>query len=310
MQTEAQSESNDLKEFNERDKESWIKEYESIGLKLHCLINVEEDKIRENIAHAMTLGLPEIWPSENKDKHGNVNEVEILICAGGPSLLDSFEEISQRQREGAKVVALANVARMLWENGIQPDAHVLLDAKPRNATFVLPELDCWHFISSQCDPSVFEAAKDKRVMLYHAVNNDAEFDVLHEHYTKKADESGDQRDAVWVPVQGGSTITMRAIRLFTLLGYKNFHTFGFDSCLKDEKHHAYEQPDADKHKVFRFDFEGTTYHVSPWMLAQFMEFQEFVKLFGMGINLQVHGDGLVADFIQKAYTKHEIKLEE
>lgn len=296
----------DLQRVNEGNE--WDVEYKSLGLKLKCALNVEEDKIRENIAHALSLGLPEIWPSQPKDKDGNENEQELLICAGGPSLLDSFEEIADLQRTGAKVVALANTAGFLLREGITPDAHVLLDAKPRNATFIQKDLDCWHFISSQCDPSVFEAAKDKRVMLYHAVNNDDEFDVIKDHYD--AIESDDPREKAWIPVQGGSTITMRAIRLFTLLGYKNFHTFGFDSCLRDKKHHAYEQPDADKHKVFKFDFEGTTYHVSPWMLAQFMEFQNFVKLFGMNINLNVHGDGLIADFIHKAYTKHNVKIEE
>ena len=100
---------NDLARVN--DGNEWDVEYPSIGLKLKCALNVEEDKIRENIAHALTLGLPEIWPSENKDKDGNVNEQEIILCAGGPSLLDSFDEIAELQSNGAKVVALANTAR-------------------------------------------------------------------------------------------------------------------------------------------------------------------------------------------------------
>ena len=294
----------DLNEQN-----SWDVNYPSIGLQLKCLLNTEEDKVRENIAHALTLGLPEIWPCENKRYENGErieNETQILICAGGPTLLEHIEEIRDRQNAGAKVVALANVAHLLLAHDIRPNAHVLLDAKPRNAEFVT-NCNTTLFISSQCDPKVFENAlkTDNDVFLYHAVNNDEEFEVIRDHYSDK-----DGIEGAWVPVQGGSTITTRTIRLFTLLGYKNFHTFGFDSCMKGEQHHAYEQPDADKQKVFKFDFEGTMYRMTPWMMGQFMEFQTFVKMFGMSINLEVHGDGLIADFIHKAYGQHQIKIEE
>ena len=35
-----------------------------------------------------------------------------------------------------------------------------------------------------------------------------------------------------------------------------------------------------------------------WMLSQFMEFTNFVKAFGMNLNIKVHGDGLISHLIK------------
>ena len=293
MQTADQSESN-----------SWQQTYESLGLTLECQLNTDQDVICENIKHALTLGLPEIWPCANRiEERGELieNDTNLVICAGGPSLLEHIDEIRDRQINGAKIVALANVAHLLLAHDIRPNAHVLLDAKPRNADFIT-NCETTLFISSQCDPKVFENAlkTDNQVMLYHAVNNAQEADTLNEHYQQKADETGDPQEGVWVPVQGGSTITMRAIRLFTLLGYSKFHMYGWDSCFLNDSHHAYEQPDADKQRVMKMQFEDRVFRVTPWMISQALEMQNFVKMFCMNIDLAVHGEGLIAYIIKCA----------
>jgi len=271
----------ELQAFKERDKEAWEVEYESLGIKLHCLLNTDEDKIRENIKANLDRGHPQIWPHKEQ-------ETQCVLCAGGPTLREHIEDIKEHQAQGGKVIALANVAHLLIENNIRPNAQVLLDAKPRNAKFILPGVETTLFIASQCDPTVFEAAEQtgNKIYIWHGVNNDQEFEVIHE------------RGEPWIPVQAGTTITVRAIRLFNILGYKNFHIYGFDSCYKDGVHHSYEQPDADKHKRFKLEFEGKVFTVSPWMIAQFMEFAKFVKAFGMNLNLNIHGDGLISHLIK------------
>jgi Protein of unknown function DUF115 len=268
---------------------SWSQKYESIGLTLECVLNTDEAKIRENITANLKRFHSRVWPHK-------AQETPVVICAGGPSLLDSIEEIREKQINGAKVIALANTAHVLVKHGIRPNAHVLLDAKPRNAEFILPNVETTYFIASQCCPEVFDKAEatGNRILMYHAVNNDEEFQCI-----KDVEE-------MWVPVQGGSTITMRAIRLFTLLGYMNFETYGWDSCLRDGRHHAYEQPDADKQRVFKFEVEGKLFKVTPWMISQAFELINFVKMFCMNININVHGDGLIAHIIKQASIKHSI----
>lgn len=272
---------------------SWEVNYPSLGLNLHCVLNTDEDTIRRNIEHSLTLGLKEVWPCKQQD-------TEVIICAGGPSLLDHIDEIRERQAQGAKVIALANVAHLLLAHGIRPNGHILLDSKPRNAEFIV-NCETTLFISSQCDPKVFENAlkTDNEIYLYHAVNNPEEFEVISNHY----------KEDPWLPIQGGSTITTRAIRLFTILGYKNFHIYGWDSCFMNDSHHAYEQPDADKHKSFKFEFEDRIFRVTPWMISQALEMPTFIKQFCMNINMQVHGEGLIAYIIEKA-CKLNVNIEE
>jgi len=290
--------SNEIKVLNQEEQaeflqeQSWTKEYPSLGLRLECALNTDEGKIRENIRENLKRGHDQIWPYKAQD-------TEVCICAGGPSLKENLEDIKERQFQGAKVVALANTAHVLVNAGIRPNAHILLDAKPRNATFILPNVETTYFIASQCDPEVFEVAEKtkNKIFIWHGANNPEEFEVLN--------ETGEP----WIPVQGGSTLTVRAIRLFNILGYSNFHVYGFDSCYLDGKHHSYEQPDADKHKRLKLHFEGRDFTVSPWMIAQFMEFQDFVKAFGMNINLKVHGDGLVSHLIERG-AKSTVNIEE
>lgn len=273
-------------------KDTWEVDYSHIGVKLECALNTDEDKIRDNIRINMQRPHPQIWPHKTQD-------TEICICAGGPSLPDYIEDIKERQVNGAKVIALANTAHLLAHHGIRYNAHMLLDAKPRNATFIMPGIETTYFIASQCDPEVFERAEEtgNDIFLYHAVNNAEEFEILH------------NSEDPWIPVQGGSTLTFRALRLFNILGYQNFHVFGFDSCYGEgDTHHAYEQPDADKHKKLKLEFEGREFQISPWMLAQFLEFTTFVKNFGMNLNMQVHGNGLMSYLIERG--SGQIKLEE
>ena len=262
--------------------ETWKVNYPSINLELNCVINTEKDQIENNIRTNLTRDVSKVWPYKQQD-------TQVAICAGGPSLIDHLEDIKELQFNGGKVVALANVAHILLKHGIRPNAHVLLDAKPRNAEFITG-CETTFFIASQCDPEVFDRAEKtgNPIYMYHAVNNDDEFQMIHEAEDR------------WVPIQGGSTITMRTIRLFNILGYHKFHMFGWDSCYKGGSHHAYEQPDADKHKKFKFEFEDRLFTVSPWMLSQALESVNFFKSFCMNIDICVHGNGLIAHIIKKS----------
>ncbi len=274
--------------------------YESLGLKLECVINTPSEKIHENIKTNIRRGHPQVWPcNPMKRVNGELvkNDVVLGIVAGGPSLADSIEDIRELQVSGGKIVALANTARFLVDNGIRPNAHVLLDAKPRNAEFVVPCVKTTYFIASQCDPSVFDEAEKtgNDIYIWHAVNNDSDFQEITDHYE------------MWVPVQSGATIALRALRLFSILGYSRFEMFGFDSCKIDGKHHAYEQPDADSQPSFKLSVNDRVFDVSPWMINQFMEFMEIIRREGAEWEMKVHGDGLIAYLVKEGA---KIALEE
>lgn len=267
--------SQDLSDWNEF-------KYEGLGLTIYAKLNTDQDKIKDNIEKNIAKGRPQVWPHKE-------TEIKCLIVAGGPSLKDYLEVVREKQKEGAKVVALANTAKYLLKHGIRPDCHVLLDARPNNSKFIDDSLDCTYLVASQCDPSVLDKLDGKeKVFIWHAVNSDKEFELINSAYPQ------------WIPIQGGSTIALRAFRLLHVLGYHNFEVFGMDSCYLDGKHHSYEQPAADDSDIKEIGLNGHKFKCNGWMIQQAMDFLKMVKMFGQNWNMIVHGPGLISTMIKEA----------
>lgn len=263
-----------------QENRTWQKiEYPELGLTINAALNVPDKQIVAHIRENCKRGLPQVWPHATQD-------TEVVICAGGPSLNEGIEEIRQLQKKGAKVIAIANTAKLLLDNGINPVGHVILDAREGNVNF-LTGTECTYFVSSQCNPKVFDRLKDKKVFMWHAINTPEEVEVIKEHYES------------WVPIQGGNTITLRALRLFQVLGYYRFHLFGMDSCNIEGKHHAYAQPAADDMEEIVIGLNGRPFKCTAWQIQQAMEFMKMVKAFGQDWEMQVYGNGLISHMIKE-----------
>ena len=92
-----------------------------------------------------------------------------------------------------------------------PSAYVMVDAREFNARFVEKVIpDCKYFIASQCHPSVFDKLPKERTYIWHTTAESIN-DLLAKEYKN------------WYPVPGGSTILLRTIPLFRMLGFKRFH---------------------------------------------------------------------------------------
>jgi len=256
-------------------------EYKDIGITIEGQLNTDPEKLRSNIATNIRRDHEQVWPHQEQ-------ETIVAIVGGGPSLVKHLDTLREAQKEGAKVVALANTAHLLVQHNIRPSAHILLDGKPNNANFIVDDLDCKYFVASQCDTSVFDKleALGRKVYIWHAVNNDQEFKEIHDHYGK------------WVPIQGGPTIMLRALRLFSVLGYYKFDLYGFDSCVIDGQHHAYEQESANDENAVKIGCNGKEFSVRAVDIQQAMEFIKTVKHFGQNWKLRVHGDGLIEHMIR------------
>jgi len=257
--------------------------HESLGLTIYASLNTSKEKIFDNIRTNIASGYPQVWPHTE-------NKLKVALVAGGPSLEETLPDLKKAVSKGYRVVALANVARELVKHGIPIHSHILLDAMPNNASFIT-DTDCTYLVASQCDPSVIKTIGDKgyrKIHLWHAVNDEEDFKFIGELMGE------------WVPVQGGSTITLRALRLLHILGYHKFEVFGFDSCIYKGKHHAYDQPNADNFDIHTIGLNGRKFDVHPWMIQQAMDFIKMVKIFGQKWEIIVHGDGLIANMIKEA----------
>lgn len=231
---------------------------------------VNSPDITENIKSAIKLPFPLLVEQPEHDGHA-------VIIGGAASLASTLESIKQRAENGQHVFALNNTYRYLCENGINPDYHVMLDARPENAAFV-PD-DCKALYASQCHPKVFE--KVSEATIWHTA-------------TDGIQEVIDGRESTLIG--GGSTVGLRAMVVAYVMGYRKIHVYGMDSSYHENEHHAYEQDLNNNEHVIDVVCNGVNYKAAPWMVNQAEEFKDLAcQLTQMGCVLTVHGTGLIPD---------------
>jgi hypothetical protein len=91
-----------------------------------------------------------------------------MVLCGGPSLNDFEDEIIKLRNEGMPMVTCNGTYNWAVERGLNPSMQMIIDARPFNKRFTRPVVDgCKYFISSQCDPSIFEGLPKENTWLWH-----------------------------------------------------------------------------------------------------------------------------------------------
>lgn len=220
----------------------------------------------------------------------NPTDQEIVICSAGPSLAEYIEEIRERQKNGAKVIAVKHAIDTLKLHGIKPWAVVLLDPRGHVEGFVKnPDPDPVYFVASMCDPSVVKVLNENKckVVGYHALVNAGEMNEM-----IPSD----------LPFAGGSATATRSIALFAdMFGYKRFHIYGLDLCHRQKPNMEETGPDGQKKYMeiaigtngYANKYLTRTFWTEGQFLAQSNEIQDLIKN-RKDLTLEVHGDGLAA----------------
>lgn len=263
-------------------------------LKLEGDLNVGEFGLLDNVRKNVTRQLPQVDRHDDQDRH-------LIIAAGGPSLKENFDELREELWKGAALLAVNGAANWLMEQNIRPLMVAILDGLPESVEFVRePILGCKYLLASQAHPDIFEACKDREVLVWHTCATDAEKQVLRKYY-----------DGRFHQILGGSTIGLRALMLARVLGFRFFHIFGMDSCYgSDGGHHAYSQPWNDADKVGKVWCANRIFYCSPWQVSQAQEFQDFIRHHGKAFHLQFYGDGLLAHIVRTGAELINTNLEE
>lgn len=250
-------------------------------------VNVSHEAIWANIEANVSRELPRFLGAI---PHGGT----AVICAGAPSIRDEESQVGIRlhARRGARIITVNNAWKTL-PKGLWPDAHVILDARPDNVTFLQEMVaaapngasqDTQFFLSSQCDHSLFAFLLGEGItptLWHNAIGDGARMEAL---------EPG----APQVP--GGGTVGLRAIWLAAMSGYRNIHVYGMDSSYHGDVHHAYAQPLNDGEETVELVMGAKRYRCSRWMARQATEFDETWRAArDLGLNLFVHGRGLIPD---------------
>ena len=243
-------------------------------------LNVTEEKLLENVKYNIKQGWQQALPHPT-------NDVECMILGGSPSLNEFEEEIKQKRADGVKIIAINGTYKWCLDRGIVPSALIMVDARPHNFRFSKPVIEgCKYFIASQCDPSVFEGLPPERTYIWHT-----SAELIGKLLTEQYGE--------WYPTPGGSTALLRAIPLFRMLGFRKFHLYGCDSCIRPDAHHAYAQPENDTEVVIPVTIHPSdrVFQCHTWMASQAQEFLDLIKFLGDEIDLEIHGDGLLAHIL-------------
>lgn len=241
----------------------------------HVVANTSVDVAIKNIKGACEHNLPwlEILPQ---------NEGDVVIVGGSPSLKEKLSEIKARNDNGQFIIATNGTHDYLIENGIIPNAHIIIDARPENAKFVSkPNSEVHYYIAAQCAPETFKALENDNTTLIH-LNRMGCIDII------------PPTDKQINLLSGGSTVGMIAISLAHCLGYRRFHLYGMDSSYSDDEHHAYKQDINNHENVMEVTAGDRNFFAAPWMIQQANEFQQLARiLVNEDCIITVAGDGLL-----------------
>jgi hypothetical protein len=227
-----------------------------------------------NVQRSVKRSLP--WFDFDESLQGSV-----CLVGGGPSLVDTIDQLKARHQNGAKVWAMNGSYDHLQSQGIIPDVMVMLDARPENVRFVQnPQQSTTFYITSQCDDAVFAALEGYKVVLVHA-NTPGVYELL-EHEKARP-----------VHLMGGfTTVGILSLILAKLQGFQRIFMFGMDSSYRNGEHHAYKQESNDAERVIDAMINDVTYKCAPWMAQQVTDFQNVVAGFS-DVTIEVCGDGLL-----------------
>jgi 2-polyprenyl-3-methyl-5-hydroxy-6-metoxy-1,4-benzoquinol methylase len=251
-------------------------------------VNTSNEQIKKNVAHNIKQGYIQVQPHPT-------NDIEVMIVGGGPSVKGQLKKIKELRAKGVKLITINNAYKWCIDNSLTPSAMVMLDAREFNSRFTKPVIDdCKYFLASQCNPICFEGLPKDRTYLWHTQSDGISEIIAQEHET-------------WYPVRGGSTVLLRAIPLFRMLGFKRFHLFGCDSCIEEDKHHAYEQVENDGQLVVPVTVGGETFNCNPWMASQAQEFIDLITVLGNEVELEVYGGGLLHHILKTGASYADIK---
>ncbi len=253
---------------------------------VQVVCNVPEELIFDNIRENSRNAPRDKWVDRVAEHDGVA-----VLCGSGPSLVDFIDHIAKRKKEGAKIFAMNGAAGFLVDHGILPDYQVLIDAREETAALIGPAKE--HLFASQVHPECFKRMPTAR--LWHLQIDEID-DLL-------PDDSGDL-----LLIGGSASVGNTATCLAYAMGYRELQIYGYDSCHRNGKSHAFHQSLNDGDPYCEVSYDGKVYTASLTMKLQAEQFQITSRhLMDAGCKIEVHGDGLLPEMFRR---KHEPISEE
>ena len=212
-----------------------------------------------------------------------------ILVGGGASIEDEIDTIRSLVSQGGVVFAMNAASQWLRSQGIEADYQCVADAKEETAQ-LLDHLAKKHIIGSQVHPNTMDAVKDP--IVWHLGIKDIE-DLFPKERVKKGG---------YVILGGGRAVGNSATCVAFALGFRDLRIFGFDSCHRDGRSHAYTQTMNALIPTINIKRAGREFVASVAMKAQaekFMFTSHHLK--EAGCKIQVYGDGLLQTMYNTEY---------
>lgn len=241
-----------------------------------------------NLRSCLKRQLPTIYPE------AGAAECEVALALGGPSLEMEWDRLVGAVRDGALLFTVNGSYNYCLERGLEPRGFAMLDMRPENVRFLSnPKRSCRYFLSSSCDPGAFDALEGYQVYMFHCMGSRSRQQILRRYYFGRP-----------IPmVDGGVAIGTRTLSLLQGLGFRKVQAFGFDSCIMEGRHHAYPQEDNDDYAVDVVRVGEQEFLCQRWMADEAYCFIMWAQHSGRDMQLQVHGNGLIATILAQASEK-------
>lgn len=207
------------------------------------------------------------------------------IVAGGPSLNSELENLIKFQNNGGTIFSCGSVHDYLIQNEIFPDFHVVYDPHLTVLKYLSkPDPHIIYLVTSQAVPAIFEILINHncRVYPWHAMALDGS-------------DSIDFHGEPTIP--GGDGTVLRAWPLAAVIGFREFHFFGFDCSfpLECTGRHAYHYDIPNGETVSVTTDTGKKYFSTVWMLNQLDYFVKSLLTTSNQCKVFIHGESLVAE---------------
>lgn len=255
--------------------------------------SIPKELVAANVEAAFARDLPRFHLMDGLGKATG----PVAIIGGGPSLKTQMGAL--RDFPGPKI-GCGSVNDFLVYQHVEPEYHLLCDPDPVMAKFVT-----WictktnYLVASQCHADVFDAIKNTvdsdqqraKVLLWHATVVDMETNQ------SIADFRGEPT------ISGGDAAVLRAWPLAAVMGFRDFHFFGFDCSFPPdcESQHAYAYGhDREDPIGVTVDHTGERFITTPGWIAQMNAFTRMLAMsHGQEFTVTIHGESLVASMCCK-----------
>ena len=267
------------------------------------------DYIRNNIKENLNLIKDYDWVKKYKPTDAHVS-----VVSGGVIDFKNLKHV--KKKYNAEVWCVKHALPKLVEQGITPDACLVLDPRPINGISThgvkrtelfetIPE-ETRFYIASMTDSSVTRhiMSKTDNILGFHAFTDGVRDMSITDRVVI---DKGIGIPEGTVLISGGTAAATRTIGLLDTLGYHNMHLFGFDCSVLDiTDEQKSEKDEAGNPKYIHVETGGKKFYSTGELLALAQDLERMWEEKELQLNIKYYGkDSLVAQIWEQSFYKNK-----